>query len=48
MSGTPEIGGRKPMAVNAEAGKSLVVRLRPLQVAAVLRRLAQGHRVLAA
>ena len=22
MSGTPEIGGRKPMVVNAEAGKS--------------------------
>ena len=49
MSETPEIGGRKPIGDRCRSRQELlVVRLRPLQVAAVLRRLAQGHGVLAA
>ena len=46
MSATPEIGGRKPI-VDQRRGRQelLVVRLRALQDAAVLRRLAQGHGV---
>ena len=46
MSTMPEIGGRRPIPVKIEPEKSLlVVRLRSLEVAAVLRRLAQGHRL---
>ena len=48
MNAQPEIGGRAPLAVDVEAGKSLlVVRLRALKEPAVLRRLAQGHGVFA-
>ena len=40
----PEIGGRAPLPIEVEAGKTYWwCALRALQVAAVLRRLAQGH-----
>ena len=49
MSETPEIGGREPHGRRRRGRQELlVVRLRALQVAAVLRRLAQGHGVRAA
>ena len=49
MSGVPEIGGRRPIADQCRGRrKLLVVRLRALEDAAVLRRLAQGHRIPAA
>ena len=49
MSAEPEIGGRRPIADRCRGRRELlVVRLRALEDAAVLRRLAQGHRVPAA
>ena len=49
MSATPEIGGNRPIRVQRRGRQELlVVRLRALEEAAVLRRLAQGHGVLAA
>jgi len=40
-SAMPEIGGRRPIPVNVEAGKSL----RPFRESVALRRLAQRHRL---
>ena len=43
---TPEIGGRVPILVEVTAGEVLlVVRVRTLADAALLRRLARGHLV---